>query len=222
MASLIVWGRDLYDDGALDTVGVGLVVQGVLDLVHATLRPGPAFFWSRALPTLLGGLIFACVWLQRRTFKGAALWGVGVAVLFSIGLIAAPDAWPMPFEPDRSYKAWAKLLNLIGGTGFLASVVFFLRRSGQSRSTADTVFAHHGLLFAMAGFSFGLSALWDGAWWAFHLLRLLAYLVSLAFLFDLLRRLSARREQHSATEMQLQLDELAALRERLAGSEHAQ
>ena len=67
----------------------------------------------------------------------------------------------------------------------------------------------------------GLSQLRDGAWWTFHLLRLLAYLVSLAFLFDLRRRLSARREQHSATEMQLQLDELAALRERLAGRDSA-
>lgn len=221
MASLIAWGRDLYDDGPLDTLGVGLAVQGVLDLVHAAISPGPTFFWSRALPTLLGGMIFACVWLQRRPFKGASVWAAGVASLISIALVAAPTAWPIPFDASGHYKTWAKLLNLAGGAGFLAAVVFFLRRSRQQRATADTVFAHHALLFAIAGFSFGLSSLWDGAWWTFHLLRLFAYLVSLAFLFDLLRRLSARRELHSATEMQLQLDEVAALRERLARSEQA-
>lgn len=39
-----------------------LVAMGLLDFTHALISYGPAFFWSRGLPTLLGGLLMGMVW----------------------------------------------------------------------------------------------------------------------------------------------------------------
>lgn len=219
IASVLVWGRSLYNDPALDVIATGLVLQGVLDLVHSVIHTGPPFFWSRTLPTLLGGLVFAAVWVPRDRVRIRVMIGGALAASLAIGilLLAVPPMWPNPFDPRGGYLWWSKLLNMLGGGGFLAAAVFFFRRVVAKSGLADEVFGHHCLLFAVAGFAFGLSSRWDGAWWAFHVLRLAAYVVSLLFLVDLLRRLAARRAVHSATEMEEQLAEIAEIRAKLLG-----
>lgn len=219
IAALLLWARELYGQPSLELVAIGLCGQGVLELAHAMVPPSPAFFWSRTLPTLLGGFVFALVWfapLLTRSLRRALLFGtISLAVLASGALIAAPNAWPAAFSITGEYTFWAKALNVAGGLAFLVSSVFFYRQHERTGAAADSIFASHCLLFALAGMTFGIASLWDSAWWAFHALRFLGYIVSLGFVVDLLRRVSERHRVHSSTEMAAQLDELIVLRRRL-------
>ncbi|MDF1506328.1 hypothetical protein PYV61_25460, partial [Roseisolibacter sp. H3M3-2] len=55
-------------------LAAAFATMGVLDAAHACAHVGPAFFWSRALPTLLGGLL-AAVALRARGVAGVRLAG---------------------------------------------------------------------------------------------------------------------------------------------------
>jgi signal transduction histidine kinase len=197
IAALLIWGRDLHERPYLDWVVAGLLVQCILDLVHAAIPLGPAFYWSRSLPTVLGGVLFALVWVPITSRQRPLLYATacGVALVASAGLVALPDAWPPGFSAGGHYASWARIISVASGTVYGASAVFFLREQQRKSSFADGVFASHALLMAVASGAFGLSSLWDGTWWAFHAVRLMAYVVSVGYVVDLLRRVARRRRE---------------------------
>jgi signal transduction histidine kinase len=210
IAGLLIWGRELHDRPYLDWVVAGLLTQGVLDVVHAAVPPGPTFYWSRTLPTILGGVLFALVWMPIDPRRRRALYAgsLGLAALLGAALVAAPGSWPPAFSEAGQYTSWAKLLNGCSGLAYFASVLFFLREQQRKASFADGVFASHALLLALASGAFGLSSVWDGAWWAFHAVRLMAYVVSLGYVADLLRRVSHRRGQAAIEAERAKLESL--------------
>jgi PAS domain S-box-containing protein len=135
-----------------------------------------------------------------------------------VTLVVLPDAWPRAFFADGSYLPWAKLINVVGGLGFLASAAFFLRRYHRDGGTEELVFANHCLLFGVAGLLFGVSHLWGAIWWLFHVLRLLAYLVVIRHVVQVYRGLQAaeeaglvRRLEPSEAQMRLVTDALPVL-----------
>jgi len=224
VAAVLLWRRHCQGQAPhLLWVVTALVCMGLQDLAHAWIRVSPGFFWSRALPTLLGGLLMALVWLparwtQHRAARGLPL-GVGLlTVLLGAALVAWPRSWPNAFSEDGNYLPWARLINVVGGLGFLASAAFFLRRYRREGASEDLVFANHGILFAVAGLLFGVSHLWGSIWWLFHVLRLLAYLVVLHHVVQEYRGLQAaeeaelvRRLERSEAQMRLVTDALPVL-----------
>jgi signal transduction histidine kinase len=70
--------------------------------------------------------------------------------------------------------------NALGGLGFLAAAVFFIRRYVREPQTEDMVFISHTLLFGTASLFFGFSHVWAADWWVWHGARLLAYAIVLA------------------------------------------
>jgi PAS domain S-box-containing protein len=200
MAALLLWRRQ-YPGHAphFEWVATALVCMGLQDLAHACVHVSPGFFWSRALPTLLGGLLIALVWLPERWARSRAAQRLPFILgLLTLPLCAAfillPWAWPPAFSAQGSYTTWAKLINVVGGAGFFASAAFFLGRYRREGGVEHLVFANHCLLFGVAGLLFGLSHLWGSIWWLFHALRLLAYLVVLRYVVDVYRGLQAAQE----------------------------
>ncbi|HEY0590176.1 MAG TPA: ATP-binding protein [Thermoanaerobaculia bacterium] len=173
-------------------VSASLATMGVLDLVHAFLPVSNVFFWSRAMPTLIGGLLIAAVWLPHpaTTVRGARRF-VGAAVLLVLPLCVSfvtwRDLWPLMFAPDGTYVPAAKAVDISGGVGYLIGSAFFLRRYRSSRLSEDLVFANQALLFGLAGVLFATANMWDAIWWLFHLLRLAAYVVVLGFVVEMYR-----------------------------------
>lgn len=220
IAALLRWGRDLYEDPHLEWVTAALLGQGILDLAHAVIPGGPAFFWSRVLPTLLGGLVLALVWINpgRRFGRWLPAGVSATATVLAAVLLMAPGLWPPAFSMTGDYTSWAKLLNVGGGVGFLIAAGFFIRRHAVARQLSDVAFAGHCSLFGLAGLTFWLASLWDAAWWTLHVLRLLAYLVSLGYVVDLARRLAARQRHQLEVELAAQMDELTALQRQLGAA----
>ncbi|HLL54132.1 MAG TPA: PAS domain-containing protein, partial [Myxococcaceae bacterium] len=224
MAAVLQWRREYQTSTAhLRWVVTALVCMGLMDVAHAWLHVSPAFFWSRALPTLFGGLLIAGVWMPAAWTQGPSGGRLPLtAGLLTLPLCAAlvlmPHAWPVAFDPDGSYTLWARLLNVVGGAGFVTSAIFFLARYRRTQAGEDLVFANHALLFGAAGFLFGFSHLWGAIWWLFHGLRLLAYLVVLRHVLQVYRGLQeaeaaslVRRLEQSEEQMRLITDALPVL-----------
>jgi PAS domain S-box-containing protein len=224
MAAVLLWRRPQAGHAPhLLWVATALICMGLLDVAHAWVHPSPAFFWSRLLPGLLGGLLLTLVWAPPRWTQGRAAERlplvVGLLTLpLCAALVAFPHVWPPGFSPEGDYIWWAKLTNLIGGLAFFIAAAFFLRRYWHTGEAEELIFANHCLLFAMAGVLFGLSQLWGAIWWLFHAVRLLAYVVVLRHVVRVYRGqqasevagLIARLEQSEA-QMRLVTDALPML-----------
>jgi signal transduction histidine kinase len=210
VASLLVARRrTLASEPQYAIFAVALTCMGLLDVAHACVPQGPAFFWSRGLPTLLGGVTMSLVWTRPRahTERIASL-GVGLAAAITlvvcVALVAFPDAWPLMFSP-AGYTVGAKLLNVVGGIGFLAGAGLFVQRHRADGAQEHVVVANHLVLFGMAGLLFSVSHMWGAVWWLFHALRLVAYLVVLGYAFALFRRF---QHEQGALEARLEFQQL--------------
>ena len=181
-------------------VACALIGMGLLDGFHAVLHVGASFVWLHSIATLVGGILFATVWLpeawlaeKRQPLLLVAT--VSISLLAGIVSTAMPDILPA-MVIDGQFSLLAKIINISGGIGFLIGSSYFIydywrrqeTQSGERKLTEDMVFANHCLLFGIAGLLFELSVLWDAGWWWWHILRLLAYLVVLVYFFILFKK----------------------------------
>ncbi|MBT3196583.1 MAG: hypothetical protein HN344_02570, partial [Gammaproteobacteria bacterium] len=176
-----------------------LIGMGILDGFHAILQSDNTFVWLHSLATLVGGTIFAAIWspaswrTPRRQQQLLYLVTIS-SVLLSVGSLLFQESLPLMVE-NGLFTRLSKLINFIGGFGFLLAASYFIyqfRRGGGMRSAQEyqngsLVFANHCLLFGVAAVLFESSVLWDAGWWGWHLIRLLAYLTVLVYLFILFK-----------------------------------
>lgn len=225
LALLLGWRQTLKADAPhLVWLMASFTAMGLMDLGHAVVRVGPPFFWSRALPTLLGGLLAALVlapaaWSAAPALRRLPGWAAAGAVLLAVAFIAVPGMWPPAFGETGTYRGWAKAINVVGGLAFLAASARFVARYRRSGDYEDELFATQCTLFGVAGVLFGLSRLWDPVWWLFHFLRLAAYLVVAWHVVNILRVAQARQRDQMVQELSAQLADLDEMRRRMVAGE---
>ena len=180
-------------------VACALIGMGILDGFHAVLHAGISFVWLHSIATFTGGLTFAAVWfsdefmsdkLQRFLIRSV----VTITILIGIISIIFSDYLPA-MVIQGEFSLLARLLNVIGGIGFLVGSGYFIRHEIKNKNPTDkdlknedVVFANHSLLFGIAGLLFEFSIIWDAGWWWWHVLRLMAYLVVLVYFFTLFKQ----------------------------------
>lgn len=195
-------------------VACALIGMGLLDGFHAVLHSGVSFVWLHSAATLVGGILFATIWLPEAWLaekKQLILLLATITFSLSVGLVSIlfPDILPVMIV-DGEFSLLAKVFNITGGIGFLVGTLYFIRNHWlvinnpltEKESTKNIVFANHCLLFSIAGLLFETSSLWDAGWWWWHILRLLAYSVVLVYFFVLFKR---GQEQLEASEERLRL-----------------
>ena len=168
-------------------VASALLGMGVLDGFHAATRAGQEFVWLHSAATLVGGALFALVWLPRRLVEGSRaralpLWIGAAAVVFGTVSIVYPTSLPVMVN-DAGFSGTARFTNIFGGLCFLVAGAFFALR--DKHRTESLVLTNHCFLFGISGIIFEFSVLWDGSWWLWHFLRFVAYLVILYYFFFL-------------------------------------
>ncbi|MBI3270188.1 MAG: hypothetical protein HYZ53_14355 [Planctomycetes bacterium] len=169
-------------------ISCALSCMGILGAFHACAPVGNAFSWLKGGTHVLGGLFFAATWLPPR-FPGKRVarvlpCAVGAGAV-ALGVFLFMHGASLPAFLDGSgFTPLAKGANVTGGALFLAAAArfFFLHRSGEARD--GLLFANCCWLFAGAGLLFPLVSLWTPLWWAWHALRLGAYVVVLSYLLD--------------------------------------
>jgi len=192
-----------------------LLGMGILDGMHASVMPGASFVWLRSVATLLGGVLFALVWLPPRIarLRMMNLFPAFVLIattLLGILLIARPDALPVVVRRE-AFSLIANALNVTGGCFFLVATVHFLIGYARTAAFDELLFANYCLQFGVAGLLFPFSDLWDADWWWWHFLRLAAYLIVLGHVF-----LIYQRSQQELQALNETLEQRVAERSRAA------
>ncbi len=169
-----------------------ILIMGTLDGFHALFHAGERFVWFHSLATFAGGLGFSLLWLPDRFAESLRsrkfLTAIGVSTVI-VGLFStlAPSFLPLMLVGE-DFSIVAATLNIAGGSGFFVGWLYLARQRNHDKGWSNVIFANHSFLFGIAGLIFAGSALWDTTWWYWHALRLLAYLVVVAFFADMYRR----------------------------------
>jgi len=173
-------------------IACGLIGMGILDVCHACVSPGDVFVWLHSVAALVGGLFFGLAWLPLplavvRIRRSLALATASAATLLGVGSIALPELVPTMVE-HHTFTFPAKAINFSAGAGFLIGALRFGVRLAAKRSPDDAVFCGLSLLFAVAGFTFSTSSLFDAPWWLWHAFRFVACMAGLCYVFSLYRQ----------------------------------
>ena len=165
-------------------IACAMIAMGTLDGFHAIVEVGQQFVWLHSLATLAGGLLFSSFLLTKGGLSNnfAAPW-ITLAASIMVGLFSLIYAPLIPsMVRDGEFTLTALTLNLVGGIGFFIAAFKLIKTNQKTNNINDLLFSMHCLLFGAAAIMFEQSALWDLAWWGWHLLRLMAYLVAVIFL----------------------------------------
>jgi len=175
-------------------VAAALVGMGLLDGLHSLLHAGNGFVWLHSIATLIGGVMFALVWLAEtpllmRLGRHAPM-GIFVAVLtIGIASIAYPNVIPNMIV-DGDFSFLARAANIVGGVGFLIASMYFMLKVRQGDDARNRlIFSSICFLFGISGVIFEFSVIWDAAWWLWHALRICAYLIAVLFYFKLAKNI---------------------------------
>jgi signal transduction histidine kinase len=168
-------------------IASALVAKGIMDLFHASLGPSLPLVWFRCLTTLIGGALFAAVWLPSRFFPlrrlaVLPLAAAAVAIVSSaIALAVSKDSSPIALQD--SFTSLSHGINTLGGVSYLAAAVFFLIRYRAAGGIDDLLWLNVSLLFGVSSLLFTPSVFWNYEWWYWHLMRLVASLLCLGYFF---------------------------------------
>lgn len=173
-------------------VGTGLGCMGVLDTFHAMSMPGEAFVFLHSAASLAGGVFFAMIYLPDNRYLNSVSekrWITGIAYLLSLSvgiraLVFPHDVPTIVTLYDDSFTLAAVFLNSLAGLILLIAVPGFYFRYLKYGHKDFLVFMALGLLFGLAELIFPYSDTWDALWWAWHLLRFMAYIMTLIFLVN--------------------------------------
>lgn len=185
-----------------------LMVMGLLDGIHALCHAGQTFVWLHSAATLLGGVMFALVWLPAAVTRRVDWWPwvVGfLAAALGCGSFLWPDAVPEMIR-DGQFTPAARAFHLVGGGLLFLAAIRLALAYHRTRTVNHLLFVLHCLLFGSAALMFEFSQLWDLAWWGWHGLRLAAYGVAAVFVVSL--------DRHEARQSQARLAQLVRERTR--------
>jgi signal transduction histidine kinase len=170
----------------------GLLAMGILDGLHALVKPDGPFVWLRCSSTLAGGFLFALVWLpdrfsRLRTADLVPMVTAVTALIFGLVSLSFPEILPAMTSP-QGYTPIAKHITTLGGLLFFVSSPRYIKRYLAFGGFDLFLFASLSLLFGIAGISFGISKLWFADYWFWHLLRLIAYLHVLYYMLHVYQK----------------------------------
>ena len=186
----------------LRCVVAALVGMGIIDGVNSLVRFDVTLSWSRHAAALVGGTVFALVWLRQppAAARRCRLF-VPIVAMLALAIAVAIWLWPERLPPPWAageYSGLAIASNVLGGGGFMAAAAFFARRYLRDPKTEDLVFASLTLLLGTASVFYGISHAWAADWWVWHGARLLGYAIVLVAAYDVV--VTLYEEQGSLTQ----------------------
>ncbi len=132
-------------------VAVALAAMGVAEMTHGIAHFGDVWSWLGRGATLAGGVFFGLIWLPlpEPLAKRKQLFVFLVASLVLAGSVAIwtrSVSLPPPWGP-QGYTVGPKVVDAVGGLGFLMAALFFLRRYRHLKHSEDAAFGSTVLLF---------------------------------------------------------------------------
>jgi signal transduction histidine kinase len=216
-----------------EALGIGFLAMGVLEEFHAVSTPGNGFIFLRSLASFVGSLGFVLVWLPDRSGDRArsnVLPWIVAAGSVTIGCLVLlfPGTIP-PMIRNGEFSPTAVAPTSLACLFFLAAAYRLFSAYRHSPSADTYLFTCLALMFGLAELMFVYSRVWDGTWWFWHLLRLVAYLLVLGYMIggylhtmmDLKTALAqTRRAEESSRRSEQHLRQALEDREHMAQNLH--
>jgi len=187
MAIMLLHRQHEEGGGRLFWIATGLLSMGLLNGFHTVAKLGHGFVFLYSVACFSGGFWFALAWLpESGRFSHIRKWIPWIvaagSVLLGVWTLLFRETMPLMVE-DGKFTLAAILTNLLAGVFFLAATGRFLLDFHRSGKKEPFLFSCMALLFGLANLSFPFSEVWDNIWWFWHLLRVLAFLFALWFVF---------------------------------------
>jgi len=189
MALVLLQRKQEKERGRFVFIVLGFFSMGILNIFHAISSPGDSFIFLQSMAGLAGALFSSLIWVPRSVEadryifqKKGILWLViTLSLLLGTCTFILPEIMPKMLYRGE-FTITAILINLLASALFLSTGLYFLRDFYRSGNFESYLFACLYGIFSLASLSVFPSVLWNGEWWAWHLLRQGAYLISLGFI----------------------------------------
>ena len=223
-----------YDEKHLKTippgVPLGLIAMGILDGFHAAVYLDNGFVWLHSIATFIGGMLFAIFLTPykdsyfrhfSKKINKAGLVAL-IITIFTTGILSVTFTRLLPvMTVNNEFTTLAIFLNIAGGLAFIIAGLQLNRLYIINNEFNLRLFAYLSILFGSAGIIFQLSEIWDATWWWWHVLRIIAYLVALSFIFMQIKS-SSETLKDNESKLQLMIEARTAdLNKAKLQAEHA-
>ena len=183
---MITQCRENVRDAHFYPVALGFLSMGILDAFHAVSNDAmPGFVWLHSLSVFSGGFFSVLVWSGWRSKMQAHQLHRLVAFLaFAVGgyFLAYPSLFPA-VDSRGEFMRRLDYIDLAGGLLLFSTSFYFIRRYWREKDLEDLVFATLYLILGSAAMLFPMSRMWNGEWWLWHMLILLAYGAAIQYTF---------------------------------------
>jgi len=179
------------DDDICFLIGNGFICKGILDIFHAMCMPGESFIFLSSSAKLSAAALFSLIWLPRRILKRYAKdhrWlTIGMIIIsISVGIRAVlfPEGVPniIHLYNDR-FTLVSITMNNMAAILFLTTIPRWVTLYQKTGHQYFLLFLSICFLFGISDVIFQYSDLWDGIWWSWHFIQLIAHIITLWFLF---------------------------------------
>jgi len=179
-------------------VAPALIAMGILDAFHASVSPGNSFIWLHSISIFIGGFLFFMVWaplsnIKLQAAKRLAVFVAAATLFLGIFSIVFPETLPLLIV-EGHFTLACSIINIAGGIFFVMAAIFFLARYWNNGEIEEILFAFFCFLNGSSGLLFPFGDTWGISWWLWHLLRLIAYLILLGYIFNIFADLAQRQQ----------------------------
>lgn len=189
-------------------IATAMVAMGFFDSLHAVVFPGNSFVWFHSLAIFSGGIIFASVIMNLKPRPWVSWLIFSTMFLVAGSSLLLPHLVPPMLDKSKHFTVTANVLNLGGGIGLFIGALGLFKSYKKNSQKDDLVFMVHCILFGAAAIMFQSSILWDFSWWGWHILRFLAYLAAMVFVFDSVQRQKEVFEERTLLKLAISISRL--------------
>ena len=223
MAIVLFQRKEEENSNKFFLIALGFLSMGLLDGFHSILPEGNRFVLLHSLASFTGGLFFSAIWLPDPMLEKYASHKnriIQIVIAFCLFVSLYPFIFPqsvLEMILNGKFTPTAIFIYIAAGILFLIAGVRFYLDFYQTGNRESHLFFYLITFFSIANILFSHSAIWNGEWWLWHLLRLTAYLLTLWFVvrgylktvFDLKVSLTQLAQAEEATKFAyMELDQL--------------
>lgn len=201
------------------SVGIGLLSMGLIRGVAAAYVEGDHSIFLRSVACLAGSFWFIIVLIPEvRKYLEGKKWIAWVSItsciLFCIWTVISPDIIPQMTYKD-SFSALTILINLISGTLFLLSSIYYFRDFHKTDNLDSYLIGNMSILIGL-GAIFKFSFTWSATWWYLQAMQFAGYAIGAILVFRWYKSMintltSASSEFERITEQLIKRNELTKL-----------
>jgi len=175
--------------GKFFSIAVGFLGMGLLTGFHAITWQGNGLILLISISNLLGGFFFSLIYVKSFSIYKDTTFNRWLPLIVAVGLVILA-VWTFLFRKtlpamaiEGKFTTAAIAFNSLGGILFILAGGQILYDYHLSKKLGIYFLAAMSFFFGLSGLMFTVSSLWSLTWWFLHIIRLVAYMLVVAFMY---------------------------------------